>query len=50
MRQLSLFAERRQGDIGYWGWEAGGSLPFCLVPTIDAHRSAAFASMALGAM
>ena len=30
-------------------WEAGGSWRFCLAPTIDAHRSAAFASRGLGA-
>jgi hypothetical protein len=30
--------------------EAGGSLPFCLASPIAAHHSAAFASMALGAM
>jgi hypothetical protein len=29
---------RRQRDIGYRVWEGGGSLPFCLAPTIDPHR------------
>jgi len=31
-------------------WEAGGSFPFCLAPRIGGHCSAAFASIALGAI
>ena len=30
--------------------KGGGSSPFCLAPTIDVQRSAAFASMGLCAM
>jgi hypothetical protein len=48
--ECRVLRERRRGDIGTETWEAGGSSHFCLASAIAAHRSAAFASMALGAM
>jgi hypothetical protein len=47
--RLAVCGERDRATSVTGAWEAGGSLPFCLAPTIDVHRSAAFASMALGA-
>jgi len=41
---------RRQGDIGYWGGEAGGLVALLLGVGDRGGSLASFASMALGAM
>jgi hypothetical protein len=46
---VSRFAGKRHGDIGYWGVGGRRLVALLLGATIDVHRSAAFASMALGA-
>jgi len=48
--RASYFAGKTTGPTSVTEtWEGDGSSPFCLAPTIEAQRSAALASMGLGA-